>query len=276
MRTMARSADATTRATRDAANAAGFAVVVYAALWLLSTQIGSFRAVSPFADDPWDAFASFAAIFLPIVAGATWIRSLRHRGRILSPVTSSRIRWGSGLESGIVLVAAGADLHAILTVGFGPDPGLAEPVLVGLVVASTVLAAMALCLTIRAAWIAGRGPVTPDPQEPDVVDDLLALASDAGRRLGVAEPVDKAAWSVERFLDRSRLSPRRHRLLFGVVLALVAALAFDVWHAIREGPWAGLAPPLIFGTLVAVAVLAIYLGTVVPLRLLRPPAPTSS
>jgi hypothetical protein len=78
---------------------------------------------------------------------------------------------------------------------------------------------------------------------------------------------------VERFLDQSRLSPRRHRLMFGIGLALVAALAFDVWHAIREGPWAGLTPALVFGTLVAVGVLAIYLGTVVPLRLLRPPAP---
>ena len=95
MRSMARSADATTRATRDGANASAFAVIVYAVLWVLSTQVGSFRAVSPFADDPWDAFASFAALFLPIVAGATWIRSLRHRGRILSPVTASRIRWGS-------------------------------------------------------------------------------------------------------------------------------------------------------------------------------------
>ena len=273
MRSMARSADATTRATRDGANASAFAVLVYAVLWVLSTQVGSFRAVSPFADDPWDAFASFAAIFLPIVAGATWIRSLRHRGRILSPVTASRIRWGSGLASGIVLIAAGADLHAMLTVGFGPDPGFAESVLVGLVVASTILAAVGLGLTLRAAWVAGAGAVTPDPQEPDVVDDLLALASDAGRKLGVAEPVDKAAWSVERFLDQSRLSPRRHRLLFGIVLALVAALAFDVWHAIREGPWAGLTPALVFGTLVAVGVLAIYLGTVIPLRLLRPPAP---
>ena len=100
MRSMARSADATTRATRDGANASAFAVIVYAVLWVLSTQVGSFRAVSPFADDPWDAFASFAALFLPIVAGATWIRSLRHRGRILSPVTASRIRWGSGLASG--------------------------------------------------------------------------------------------------------------------------------------------------------------------------------
>ena len=59
-------------------------------------------------------------------------------------------------------------------------------------------------------------------------------------------------------------------------LAVVAALAFDVWHAIREGPWAGLTPALVFGTLVAVGVLAIYLGTVVPLRLLRPPAPRTT
>jgi hypothetical protein len=277
MRSMDRSSDATTRATRDAANASAFAVAVYAVLWVVSTQLSSFRAIAPFAEDPWDAFATFAAIFLPVVAGATWVRSLRHRGRLLAPITASRIRWGSGLGAGIVLVSAAADLHAIATVGFGPDPGVAESVLLGLVVASVILAAIAVGLTLRAAWIAGdRGTVGVDPQEPDVVDDFLALASDAGRRLGVAEPVDKAAWSVERFLDRSPLSPRRHRLLFGVVLAVLAGLAFDVWHALREGPWASAAPALLFGSLIAVGVLAIYLGTVVPLRLLRPPAPRSS
>jgi hypothetical protein len=277
MRSMARSADTTTRTTRDAANASAFAVIVYAVLWLVSTQVASFRAVSPFADDPWDAFASFAAIFLPVVAGATWVRSLRHRGRLLPPITASRIRWGSGLAAGIVLVTAGADVQAIMTVGFGPEPGFAESVLLGLVTASVILATIAVALSLRAAWVAGTGSaVAVDPQEPDVVDDFLALASDAGRRLGVAEPVDKAAFSVERFLDRSRLSPRRHRLLFGVVLALLAGLAFDAWHAIREGPWASAAPALVFGALIAVGVLAIYLGTVVPLRLLRPPIPRST
>jgi len=46
---------------------------------------------------------------------------------------------------------------------------------------------------------------------------------------------------------------------------------FDVWHALREGPWANLFAPVAFGVLLAAGVLAAYLGTVIPLRLLRPP-----
>ena len=52
--------DRPTRLTRDAANVAAAAVVVYALLWVLSTQVRSVRAISPFADDPWDVFASYA------------------------------------------------------------------------------------------------------------------------------------------------------------------------------------------------------------------------
>jgi hypothetical protein len=85
--------------------------------------------------------------------------------------------------------------------------------------------------------------------------------------------VERFAAAVERFLDRSSVSPRRHRWLFGAVLALVAAITFDVWHAIREGPWINGGVPLVFGTLIATGVLAVYLGTVIPLRLLRPPRP---
>jgi len=60
-----------TRATRRAANAAALAVVAYAVLWVVTTQIRAVRDLSPFSDDPWDYVASYASIFLPVVAGAT-------------------------------------------------------------------------------------------------------------------------------------------------------------------------------------------------------------
>jgi hypothetical protein len=259
-----------TRATRDAAATAAAAVLVYALLWLLSTQVASIRAVSPFADDPWDAFATYAFLFLPLVAGATWIRSLRHREAVLPAPTASRIRWGSGLAAGIVLVAAGAAAQAIVTLGFPPDAGPAAPTLAALVSASVVLALAAIVLTVRAAAIAGRTSVRGDPTEPDVVDDLLGLASEAGRAVGIGRQVDRFAFDLELFLDRSVVSPRRHRLLFGVVLAIVTAVAFDVWHALREGPWASAGVALLFAVLLGSGVLAVWLGTVIPLRILRP------
>jgi hypothetical protein len=265
--------DRPTRLTRDAANVAAAAVVVYALLWVLSTQVRSVRAISPFADDPWDAFASYAAIFLPVVAGATWIRSLRNRGPVLPAATAQRIRWGSGLAAGIVLVASLADAEAIMAAGFTPTAGVSATVLTILVAASTLAAAVAIVLSVRAASAADGPEPAADPTEPDISDDALVLVADVGDRVGLRRPVDRFAGAVERFLDQSPLSPRRHRWLFGVVLAIGAAVAFDVWHAIREGPWINGEVALLFGTLIAAGVLAIYLATVVPLRLLRPPRP---
>jgi hypothetical protein len=268
---MPRSTDRPTRATRDAANVAAATVVVYAVLWFLSTQVAGIRAVSPFGDDPWDAFATYAAIFLPLVAGATWIRSLRHRQPVLPAATASRIRWGSGLAAGIVLIAAGTAAQAILTVGFPADAGLAAPLLGILVVGSIALAVAGIALAMRAASIAGHDPIRDDIDEPDIVDDLLGLAGEVATAFGLGRPAERLAIAIERFLDGSPLSPRRHRWLFGAVLALAAAIAFDVWHALREGPWANLFAPVAFGVLLAAGVLAAYLGTVIPLRLLRPP-----
>jgi len=267
------STDHSTRLARDAANVAAAAVVVYASLWLLSTQVRATRLDSPFADDPWDVFASYAAIFLPVVAGATWIRSLRNRGPVLPASTAWRIRWGSALAAAMVLVAALADAEAIVAVGFpfGMDPGAV--ILTVLVAISAAVAAAALVLSFRAARAAPGSRPTIDPTEPDIIDDALVLAADVGDRLGVRAPVERFAAAVERFLDRSSVSPRRHRWLFGAVLALVAAITFDVWHAIREGPWINGGVPLVFGILIATGVLAVYLGTVIPLRLLRPPRP---
>jgi hypothetical protein len=263
-----------TRATRLAANAAAGAVLIFAALWLLSTQVETVRAFSRFAVDPWDAVATYAAIFLPFVAGPTWIRSLSHRAPLLPDETARRIRWGSGLASAIVLAAAATDLQAIATIGYPADAGLAATIL-------STLAAMAAAASLAAVVLVGRAwrtATTPAGssehdvgEEPDIVDDLLALGTDIAGRFGLRRPVERLAAVLERFLDGSAASPRRHRFLFGVLIAVAAAGAFDVWHAIREGPWASLVVPLVFGVLLGTGVLGIYLGTVGPLRILRPP-----
>ena len=267
---MTPSTDRATRATRDAANVVAAAVGLYAVLWVLSTQIGAIREVSPFADDPWDALASYAAIFLPVVAGATWIRSLSHRERVLPAAIARRIRWGSGLAGAIVVVAAGVDVVAILTIGVPPEAELVGAVLAGLSGGSVVAACAGVALTIRASSVARDRPLIEEP-EPDVVDDLLTLAVEIAVAAGLGRPVERAARSTEAFLDGSPLSPRRHRLAFGLLLAVAAAVAFVGWHAIREGPWINANIAVVFGSLVAIGVLAAYLGTVGPLRLLRPP-----
>jgi len=271
---MPASSDPVTSATRLAANAAAASVVAFALLWLLTSQIADIRAFSPFADDPWDAVATYAAIFLPFVAGPTWIRSLRHRGPTLAPSTGRRIRWGSAVAAFIVGLAAAADVHAIVTVGWPIDAGVAAGWLTALIGVTLAAAVASLVLVARATRIASTSADASNGAEafePDLVDDLLVLATDIARPFGLRRPARSAADAIERFLDGSTMSPRRHRLLFGLTLALAAALALDAWHAIREGPWASPGVAVVFGILMASGVLAIYLGTLRPLRLLRPP-----
>ena len=272
---MSVSREPVTRWTRLAANAAAASVVAFGLLWLLTTQVRGIRAISPFADDPWDLVASYAAIFLPFVAGSTWIRSLRHRGPILAPATAHRIRWGSGVAALIVSVAAAADVHAIVAIGWPAAAGRSAGLLTALIGVALATGLAAVALVAKAARIAAASPdleAEVPTFEPDLVDDLLVLATDVARPFGLRRPARNAADAIERFLDGSTMSPRRHQLLFGVALAFAAALAFDAWHAIREGPWASLGAAVVFGILIASGVLAVYLGTLGPLRLLRPPA----
>jgi hypothetical protein len=273
------SADPTTQTTRLAANIAAAGVVIYALLWLLSTQVDAIRAVSPFAEDPWDAIATYAAIFLPFVAGATWIRSLRHRGPALAAATARRIRRGSGVAAAIVLVAAAADAQAIATIGFAPEAGRSAALIGVLVVGSILASVVAIALTARAAWIASAvgssepvtEPMTDATFEPDIVDDVLALAADVARPLGLRPQVARFGAWLEAILEQAAWSPRRHRIAFGLALSVAAGASFAIWHGIREGAPPSLLVPLMFTVLLGSGVFAAWLGTVGPLRLLRPP-----
>ena len=252
--------DPATRATRLAANAAALAVVVWAGLYLVTTQIPSMRAASPFADDPWDAVVSSAAIFLPLVVGATWIRSLRHRGPHLEAATARRIRTGVAIALLTIGANVASDAIAGLTVPTAtPDSRLA--LIIGLVVAAGAATVIAAALLVRAMRL--PMPASHDVNEPDVLDDLLGLVAELPGATRVVQPLD-------RFLADSPVSPRRHRLIFGLLAAALAGLAFDVWHAIIEGPWTSASVLVLFGTLVAGGVFVVYAATLVPLRLIRP------
>ena len=252
--------DPDTRATRIAANAAAFAVVAWAILYFVTTQMANIRAASPFGNDPWDIVVSYSAIFLPIVVGATWVRSLRHRGPHLEAATASRIRTGTAIALATIGVNVASDALALLVVRAPVSEGR-EALIVGLVVIAGLTTAMAAALLMRATRIAS--PAAKDANEPDVLDDLLGLVAEVPGASRVVRPLD-------RFLATSPISPRRHRLIFGLLAAGLAGLAFDVWHAIVEGPWASLPVLILFAALAGGGVLVIYLVTLVPLRLIRP------
>lgn len=252
--------DATTRATRNAANAAIPAIVAWAVLWYVTTQVDAVRAASPFGEDPWDIVASYAAIFLPIVLGATWVRSLRHRGPRLAATTARRIRTGLAIALATIGVNVASDALSLVVASPATTDGR-HALIIGLVVAAGVATALAIGFLVRAARIAHPAP--RDADEPDVLDDLLGLVGEVPGAARVVRPLD-------RFLANSPVSPRRHRLVFGFLAALLAGLAFDLWHSIVEGPWASLPVLVLFGALAGGGVLVIYLVTLVPLRLIRP------
>ena len=270
--------DRLTRSTRLAANAGAVAVVAYAALFFVTTQIKSVRAASPFGDDPWDVVISYGVIFLAIVVAATGARSLRHHGQTLEPATAARIRTGVAMAVMTIGVTLVSDLSALVFAPL-PDPAAAHDgrlgVIVGLLVVSGVTTAAAIALLVRAAAIArGRTAPTEVPTEPDILDDLLGLARDGAALIppmrGIA---DRMTSVVERFLASSPASPRRHRLAFGVFAAVAAGLAYAQWHAIVEGAWGSLSVAALFAALTAGGVLAVYIATLGPLRLIRPTQP---
>ena len=163
---MARSTDLVTRRVRDGANAAALAVVAFAVLWFVTTQVHAIRDVSPFADDPWDLVTSFAALFLPLVAGATFVRSVAHRGPRLDTPVARRIAIGSGIAVAIVAVSVMTDIAAIVTsperTGSGdPERGLIFW-LVLVMAAITCLAAVFVVAALSRSAGRRRSTLGPD------------------------------------------------------------------------------------------------------------------
>lgn len=254
-----------TRATRLAANAGVLAVLAWVALYLGTTQISWVRAASPFGNDPWDAVVSYAAIFLPIVVGATWVRSLRHRGPRLEAATARRIRTGVAIIVLTIGLNVATDALALLVVPL-PEPAAATDgrlaLFIGLVAATAVMAILAGAFLVRAHRVSAGQPAAATTTEPDLLDDLLGLAGEVPGMARLVGPLD-------RFLATSGASPRRHRIVFGVLAAVLSGLAFDAWHALVEGPWGSPVALVVFAGLAGIGVLGGYLLTLGPLRLIR-------
>ena len=270
-----RATDELTRSTRLAANAGALAAVAYAVLYLVTTQVKIVRAASPFGDDPWDVVVSYGAIFMAIVVGATAVRSIRHRAPRLEPVIAARIRTGVAMALLTIGLTLASDISALLFAPL-PDPAAADDgrlaLIVGLIVVSGATAIIATGLLIPARTIAARTttPQGEDASEPDILDDLLGLAREGAALLRpIRTPVDRLTAFVDGFVSTSPASPRRHRLAFGVVAAVAAGLAFDVWHAIVEGAWGSMFALGLFSVLTTGGFLAVYLATLGPLRLIR-------
>ncbi len=236
------------------------ATALFLVLSWVTTQVESVRAALPFTEDPYDAVVSFAVIAIGVVGGATLVRAMGHVRGPYDPSVARRIAIGVAIATVIVAVALVSDVAAVVV---GPldvaGPGVAAVLaLLGISAGSTVVA-LACVARGRSALL--RVPPVPDV-EPDMLDELGSIVES----IGAARAADRLAGWVE----RSPLSPRRHRVLVGVLGGLAAGIAAVAWHAVREGPWASPAAATLFGVLIAAGVAGAYLVCLAPLRLIRP------
>jgi hypothetical protein len=254
------------KALRRAGVATLAAEGLFGALCLGTTNVHAVRITSPWAGDPYDAVVSCAIVVLPLLALPTAVRLLAHRGTSPVPVAAARAVL-AGCAAGlacmsVALVACTAALTAV------PDgtPAL-ENALLALSAGAGVVAA-ALTLRAREQWqrAFARLAHMPAAARPDLADELATLLASLLPGSALARV---AAW-LDRGLDAWRASPRRHPWPAVVVAAWVAGIALAEWHAVREGPWAGLQPALVFAGTVAVIVGSALAVGVVWLGLLRP------
>jgi hypothetical protein len=236
------------------------ATALFLAFSWLTTQVESIRAALPFTEDPYDAVVSFGVIAIAVVGGATAFRAIVHAGRPYDPSVARRVAIGFAIATVIGAVALVSDVVAMIVESVDvAEPGIG--VVVGLFAITTATTVVALVCIGRARPALLHAPAMPDA-EPDMLDDLGSIVISVG--------APRAADGLAGWVERSALSPRRHRILVGVLGGVAAGVAAVAWHAVREGPWASPAAAALFGALMAVGVAGAYLVFLVPLRLLRP------
>lgn len=239
------------------------ATALFLILSWVTTQVESVRAALPFTEDPYDAVVSFAVITIGVVGGATLVRAIGHMRRPYDPSVGRRIAIGVGIASVIVAVAMVSDVAAVLAgpLDVGGPAVAAVLALVGITAGLTVVALACIGLGHTALL---RAPDTSDT-EPDLLDELGSIVGSVGATHAADDLADWVEWSP--------LSPRRHRVLVGVVGGVAAGILAVIWHAVREGPWGSPVAAVLFGTLMAIGVAGAYLICLAPLRLLRRAAP---
>ncbi|MEO8570480.1 MAG: hypothetical protein ABI553_02160 [Chloroflexota bacterium] len=228
------------------------------ATWL-TTQVASIRDALPLGVDPPDAVVSFGVIAIVVVAGVTAVRAIGQLRRPYDPLIARRIALGWAIATIIVAVVLVSDAVTLLT-GQSDLTTIGVRVALGMLVlagASTVVALISIGRARAALW----RPVSADA-EPDMLDAVVSIFGSAGGHRGA----DRfAAW-----VERSPLSPRRHRVAVGLLGALVAGVGAIAWHTFREGAWISADVAALFGALMAIGVAVSYLLCLGPLRLLRP------
>jgi hypothetical protein len=267
-----------TRLLRFAAWATGFAVVVWFALAWISSEIQVLRAQSPWSDDPPDLFVSLAVLIVGFVGLLTFIRVQRHaRLAVMPAATADDALRGLIVALGVTAIAEAAQVAAALD-GFNRANWGPATVWLGIwLVASMLTVGIAAVVTgVAAARTAGwrRAART---ESRDAFDDIIGWVLELGespipQRLGARRLQPLARW-LAAGLDAWPFSPRRHRWLFALVVAIAFGTAFSAAHLVAEGPPPSVAQAVvvwvIFGGVGAAAVLGGWIAFGSYLRLVR-------
>src|SRR4051812_3131501 len=226
------------------------------------------RITSPLGSDPYDAVVSAAVLVLPIVAVPTAVRLVAHRGAASVPPAVARAVL-AGCVTGVICIGVGL---VACTAALVSATGGASRLAVTLLAASAVAAVVAGAVAGRAheRWRPALARVRhlPAAARPDLADEVATLAASLWPGSVLART---AAW-LDRGLDMWRGSPRRHPWTAVVAIAWAAGCVVAQWHAVREGPWQGIAPAVVFAGTVAALVGAGLGAGVLWLGLLRPAA----
>ena len=240
--------DPATRTALDAAIATFVAVICFGLLVGISTQLRSVRPQAPWEVDPYDAVASFAMLFVPIVAALTWVRCVRWRHEAVYPSFAIvEIIRGCVVSLVAVAVTDAGYLAAVAQRGFPSDaPFRAE--LMGLLGLSFVTVAVASLLVVP-AWTSQRRSRRSEELlngEQDAVDDVAELLRSAPASLAVLRgPLLRTAGLIVA-LAGSNAGPRRHPWLFVATVSCGVGVAMAASEFVHEG----LPPNLGVGVLV--------------------------
>lgn len=204
--------------------------IVFTVVTFLGKEVRPLYHASPWADDPYDAFVSFAIFFAPLVTGLLLVRLPLCRRR--EPLAAGRIRdmvRGCKLLLATVAVTLAGEWVALLR----ESAPLAWSAATALLVSSLVVLS---ALTLGAVWLIAGVPnvseevASSDAPEPDWLTDSVGAGHLVARRLG---PLSGVAAAIVNALDRWIVLPTRAHpttaaavvsLLFGAGLAATAAL----------------------------------------------------
>jgi len=253
-----------TRTVLDTANATFVAVICFGLLVGISTQLENVRPQAPWEVDPYDAAASFAMMFVPIVAVLTWVRCARWRHEAVYPSFAVvEIVRGCVVSLFAIAVTDAAYLVSVARRGFPKEAPLRAELL-GLLGLSVITLVVASLLSVP-AWSSQRRSRRSDSavnDEHDAVEDIAELLRSAPSNLGALHELCIRTAGLLVTLAGSNAGPRRHPWLFVATVSSAAGVALAASEFAHEGlppnVGVGILVVALFGAIVMVSGLVGY------------------